>query len=135
SCGRQAPGALGVLQDRRGARRRPRAPRKAAEQTMIVAALQTTIVWEDPQANFQRLRPKLAEAAAVGARMIVLPEMFSYGFSMNTAAIAEPFDGPSATFLAEQARDLGVWICGSLPEHPSGDAERPANTLVLAGPN
>lgn len=102
---------------------------------MIVAALQTTIVWEDPQANFQRLRPKLAEAAAVGARLIVLPEMFSYGFSMNTAAIAEPFDGPSAAFLAEQARDLGVWICGSLPEHASGDAERPANTLLLAGPN
>ena len=102
---------------------------------MIVAALQTNIVWEDPLANFNRLRPKLAEAAAVGARLIVLPEMFSYGFSMNTAAIAEPFDGPSVSFLAEQARDLGVWICGSLPEHSSTDAERPANTLVLAGPN
>ena len=102
---------------------------------MIVAALQTNIVWEDPQANFTRLRPKLAEAAAVGARLIVLPEMFSYGFSMNTAAIAEPPDGPSVTFLAEQARDLGVWICGSVPEFPSREAERPANTLVLAGPN
>lgn len=101
---------------------------------MIVAALQTNIVWEDPQANFTRLRPKLAEAAAVGARLIVLPEMFSYGFSMNTAAIAEPFDGPSVAFLAEQARDLGVWICGSVPEFPSAGAERPANTLVLAGP-
>jgi predicted amidohydrolase len=102
---------------------------------MIVAALQTSIVWEDPQANFTRLRPKLAEAAAVGARLIVLPEMFSYGFSMNTAAIAEPFDGPSVSFLAEQARDLGVWICGSVPEFPSAEAERPANTLVLVGPN
>lgn len=102
---------------------------------MIVAALQTNIVWEDPQANFTRLRPKLAEAAAVGARLIVLPEMFSYGFSMNTAAIAEPPDGPSVTFLTEQARDLGVWICGSVPEFPSREAERPANTLVLAGPN
>ena len=102
---------------------------------MIVAALQTNIVWEDPQANFTRLRPKLAEAAAVGARLIVLPEMFSYGFSMNTAAIAEPPDGPSVTFLAEQARDLGVWICGSVPEFPSREAERPASTRVLAGPN
>ena len=101
---------------------------------MIIAALQTSIVWEDAQANFTRLRPKLAEAAAVGARLVVLPEMYSYGFSMNTAAIAEPPDGPSVSFLVEQARDLGVWICGSIPERPSEAAERPANTLVLAGP-
>lgn len=101
---------------------------------MIVAALQTEIVWEDPQANFTRLRPKLAEAAAVGARLIVLPEMFSYGFSMNTAAIAEPYDGPSAAFLAEQARELGVWICGSVPEFPREPSERPANTMIVAGP-
>jgi predicted amidohydrolase len=101
---------------------------------MIVAALQTNILWEDPRANFTRLRPKLAEAAAVGAKLIVLPEMYSYGFSMNTERIAEPPDGPSVAFLIEQARDLGVWICGSVPELPSTDAERPANTLVLAGP-
>ncbi len=101
---------------------------------MIVAALQTDIVWEDPQANFARLRPKLAEAAAVGARLIVLPEMYACGFSMNTQAIAEPPAGPSVNFLIEQACDLGVWICGSVPELPSAGAERPANTLVLAGP-
>ncbi len=101
---------------------------------MKIAALQTDIVWEDPQANFARLRPQLAEAAAVGARLIILPEMYSYGFSMNTDQIAEPPDGPSVEFLAEQARDLGVWVCGSVPERASVDAERPANTLVLAGP-
>lgn len=101
---------------------------------MLVAALQTEIVWEDPQANFDRLRPKLAAAAAAGARLLVLPEMYACGFSMNTAAIAEQPEGPSVAFLREQAAELGVWVCGSVPERAQADAPRPANALVLAGP-
>ena len=42
---------------------------------MKLAALQTDIAWEDPQANFERLRPQIAAAAAAGARMVVLPEI------------------------------------------------------------
>jgi len=101
---------------------------------MLLAALQTDIVWEDPEANFERLRPQLAQAAACGARLIVLPEMYACGFSMNTAAIAEPPGGPSVAFLIEQARSLGVWLCGSVPEQPELGASKPANTLILAGP-
>lgn len=101
---------------------------------MKIAALQTEIVWEDPEANFARLAPKLAEAAAVGARLVVLPEMYACGFSMNTAAIAEDPEGPSVAFLREQARAHGVWILGTVPERATPTAERPANTLVLAGP-
>ncbi|KIG16837.1 putative amidohydrolase [Enhygromyxa salina] len=101
---------------------------------MRIAALQTQIIWEQPAANFERLLPKLREAATAGARMIVLPEMFACGFSMNTAQIAEPPNGPSVSFLREQAASLGVWMCGSVPERAHAGAERPANTLVLAGP-
>ncbi|MEZ4448110.1 MAG: nitrilase-related carbon-nitrogen hydrolase [Nannocystaceae bacterium] len=100
---------------------------------MRIAAIQSDIAWEDPEANFDRLRPLIAAAAAAGARLIALPEMFACGFSMETARIAEDEDGPSARFLADAARAHGLWICGSIPERPAG-AERPANTLVLAGP-
>ncbi|NVB40442.1 carbon-nitrogen family hydrolase [Pseudenhygromyxa sp. WMMC2535] len=100
---------------------------------MKLAALQTDIAWEDPAQNFERLRPRLRAAAAAGARLIVLPEMYACGFSMNTAAIAEPEDGPSARFLAEQARTLGVWICASVPLRPSGEG-LPANAMLFAGP-
>jgi len=47
-----------------------------------VAALQHDIVWEDRDANFAHLEPMIAGAAAGGARLIVLTEMFSTGFSM-----------------------------------------------------
>lgn len=106
---------------------------------MRVAALQTDVVWEDPAANFARLAPKIAEAAAVGARLVVLPEMFACGFSMNARSVAEPEGGPSERFLRERAGKHGVWVGGSIPLLPAppaaaGEAARPFNTLVLAGP-
>jgi predicted amidohydrolase len=100
---------------------------------MKIAAIQSDIVWEDPQANFERLRPWLTAAAAAGARLVVLPEMFACGFSMMTERVREPPSGPSVRFLEEQARAHGLWVCGSLPELPPG-AVKPYNTLVLAGP-
>lgn len=100
---------------------------------MKVGAIQHDIVWEDPSANFARLAPMIEAAAADGARLVVLSEMFATGFSMHTDRIAEPSDGPSARFLAEQARANAVWVCGSVPEQAPGD-DRPSNCLVLAGP-
>ncbi len=100
---------------------------------MKIAAIQSDIAWEDPEANFARLRPWIAAAAAAGARLCVLPEMFACGFSMATERIREPPGGPSTRFLAEQAQQHGLWVCGSLPELPAG-AARPFNTLVLADP-
>lgn len=101
---------------------------------MRVAVLQSDIVWEDPQANFARLRPWIANAAGAGARLVVLPEMFACGFTMRSERVAEPVDGPTTEFLREQAQQQRLWICGSLPERPSG-SERPYNTLVLAAPD
>ncbi len=100
---------------------------------MRIAALQHDIVWEDPEASFTRLEPWIEAAAAAGARLLALPEMFACGFSMATGTIAEPPGGPSTRFLADRARRHGLWLAGSLPELPPG-AERPYNTLILAGP-
>ncbi len=100
---------------------------------MKVAAVQHDIVWEDPPANFERLAPMIEQAAADGARLAVLTEMFATGFSMETDRIAEPVDGPSTRFLRDQACAHQLWVCGSLPEVSPGD-DRPSNTLVLAGP-
>jgi len=101
---------------------------------MKVAGLQTEIAWENPEQNFERLRPKLAAAKAAGADLAVLPEMFATGFSMRTEQIEEPEDGASQAFITEQANALGMWICGSVPERPAG-SPRPLNTMVLAAPD
>lgn len=100
---------------------------------MKVAGLQLDLVWEDPQANYARIAPLVAAAAAADARLVVLPEMFPCGFSMDVDRIAEPYDGPSIAFLRQQSDRHGVWLAGSVPER--GDNGRPANTLVVVGPN
>jgi predicted amidohydrolase len=99
-----------------------------------VAAVQHDIVWEDRDATLARLGPRLADAAAEGARLIVLPETFAVGFSMQTERTSEPADGPTSTWMGDQAERLGAWVAGSVPERRPG-AELPQNVLVLAGPD
>jgi predicted amidohydrolase len=101
-----------------------------------VAAVQHDVVWEDRDANHARLAPMIAGAAGAGARLVVLTEMFSTGFSLDAERIAEDADGPSSQFLVAQAHRNGVWVCGSVPERSPGSAPaaKPFNTLVLAGP-
>lgn len=101
---------------------------------MRVAAVQHDISWESPASSFEIVRPMIASAVRNGAEFVVLTEMFSTGFSMNAAQIAEPLGGPSATFLADQAALHGVTMVGSVPtQHP--DHERPVNLLTVAEAN
>lgn len=100
---------------------------------MKIAAIQHDIVWEDRPSTFAHLRPLIAGAAATGARLAVLTEMFSVGFSMATERIAEPEDGPSAEFLREQAQRHGMWLYGSAPERRPG-ADKPRNVGLLVSP-
>ena len=104
---------------------------------MKVAAVQHDVVWEDVAATQAHLAPMIAEAAAGGARLVVLTEIYATGFSTDTDRISEPFDGPSVQFLVEQARAHDVWVCGSVPERaPDAPAdEAPGNVLVLAAPD
>ncbi len=101
---------------------------------MKVAAVQHDICWEAPRETVAHVAPLIAAAAAAGARLVVLTEMFSTGFTMASERVAEAPDGQSTSFLAEQAASHGVWIAASVPTaDPS--LPRPVNRLVVAGPN
>ncbi len=101
---------------------------------MKIAVIQHDIVWEDRSANFERIEPMIAGAAAGGARVALLTETFSTGFSMDTSVIGEPMGGPSSSFLVAAAQAHGLWVGGSCPEVPEGST-LPFNTFVLAGPD
>jgi len=105
---------------------------------MRLAAIQHDIVWNDRAANFARLAPMIAAAAAGGARLVVLTETFSTGFAVDDPLLGEAEGGPSSQFLLQQAALHGIWVCGSCPEIPAGSDpadSRPANSFVLAGPD
>jgi predicted amidohydrolase len=101
---------------------------------MKVAAIQHDIAWEQPADNHARLAGRIASAAADGAGLVVLAEMFPTGFSMATERVAQPVDGPSTQFLVEQARATGAWVCGSIPTQGDALDPRATNRFVLAGP-
>lgn len=101
--------------------------------TLRVAVIQHDIVWESRDESLAHLEPKIASAAAAGARLIVLSEMFAVGFSMNVAVTAEPADGPTTQWLCDQARRHDTWVGGTVPVRVEG-APLPFNTFVLAGP-
>lgn len=107
--------------------------------TLHVAAVQHDIVWNDRDANFERLAPKIAGAVASGAGLVLLTETFSTGFGFGSEGFeSEPTGGVSSQFLAAQAREHGVWVGGTCPEiHPEAPADdrRPSNCFVLAGPD
>src|SRR4029077_6239789 len=98
---------------------------------MRLALLQMNLEWEDVAANHRHARRLLAEAQAEGARLAILPEMFSTGFSMRPEKIAQKPGGPSETFLRDAARELGLWIIASIPE--AGEP-RPRNVALVVSP-
>ena len=100
---------------------------------MRIAAVQHDIVWEDRDANFERLAPQVRRAVGAGAELVLLTETFSTGFSM-APGVGEPEAGPSARFLAAQSAEHGVWVAGTCPEIEPG-ADLPYNSFVLAGPD
>jgi len=101
---------------------------------MRIAALQHDIVWEDAAATCALLVPMIAEAAADGAGLIVLTEMFGPGFSLAADRISEPPGGPTEQFLVDRAASNGVWIGGSIPTRDRDDAH-PVNRFLLVGPD
>ena len=102
-----------------------------------VAGVQHDIAWFDREANYAALAPRIAEAAAAGAGLVLLTETFATGFSFADPSIAEDEGGPSSTFVVEQAAQHGVWVGGTCAERPAdvADDDRVGNVFVLASPD
>jgi predicted amidohydrolase len=77
-----------------------------------IAAAQIDIVWEDRKANFSKVDALAKRAADLGADLLVLPEMFSTGFSMDTSMTAESRDGATPTFIRELALRYHIGVLG-----------------------
>ena len=81
--------------------------------------VQTALHWEDKKANLEQLGRKLS-ALSVQTDLAVLPEMFTTGFTMNAQPLAEPTEGPTYEWMANQARRLGAVVTGSFIAEEGG---------------
>jgi predicted amidohydrolase len=77
---------------------------------VTVVGLQIEIAWENKSANFSMVRRLLARAAPEKNALVVLPEMFATGFSMNVDLVAESYGGETEQFLAATAKEFGVYV-------------------------
>lgn len=80
--------------------------------TLRLTMVQMDMAWEDKERNRASVETTLAELSG-GTDLVVLPEMFSTGFSMRSAALAEPSDGPTMSLVREWSRRFDLAICGS----------------------
>jgi len=96
-----------------------------------ISVVQQALAWHDAaanRANFERVIRPLAGATD----LVVLPEMFTSGFTMSPEKYAEAADGATTAWLLEQARSLDAMVCGSVAVN---DHQRYYNRFLLATPD
>src|SRR5688572_23060464 len=95
-----------------------------------VSIVQQPLAWSDPEANRRHFAAVLAPLAG-GTDLVVLPEMFTTGFTMKPEQYAEPAGGPTHDWLLAQARALDAAVGGSVAVSDDG---RFLNRFMLATP-
>lgn len=98
---------------------------------MKVVILQSDIIWENPQANRINFEQKI-NAIEEQVELIVLPEMFSTGFTMNPLNLAETMQGETLTWMIQMAQHKKSVLTGSLIIIENGNFY---NRMVFVFPN
>jgi predicted amidohydrolase len=102
-----------------------------------VAAIQM-VSTQDVADNIASARRLVAEAAAGGATLVSLPEYWPIMGMSDTDKVAHAEqigDGPIQQFMADAAREHGIWLIGGTLPLVSGDAAKVMNTTLVYGPD
>ena len=102
---------------------------------MQVVGVQSDIQWEDREANHKRVRRLVEAARPQRGGIIVLPEMFASGFSMNTAATTDAPAGKSSTFVSALAKEVGVYVVAGVVNSYQRDSACHCNESLIVSPD
>lgn len=80
---------------------------------MKIALIQSSLIWENASANRKNFESKINQIDSE-VNLIVLPEMFSTGFTMNPSAVAETMQGETILWMKAVAKEKNSAITGSL---------------------
>lgn len=105
---------------------------------LTVALIQTDLVWEDINANLTRISTKI-ESISSNVDIIILPEMFTTGFTMKAHEFAETMDGKSVRWMQQLATKKQAAIVGSSiiseESFDSAQGKRFYNRLLFVHPS
>ena len=82
-------------------------------ENLYCTIIQTSLAWEDKAANLEMLGKKIF-AIKDKTNIVILPEMFSTGFSMKPEILAESMDGDTVAWMKDIARNKKIILTGSL---------------------
>lgn len=82
-------------------------------QDLSITLVQAILIWEDIPANLEAFEKKILDLNKE-TDLIILPEMFNTGFTMNAAENAEEMQGKSMQWMASMASEKNCVICGSI---------------------
>ncbi|MFA5863292.1 MAG: carbon-nitrogen family hydrolase [Phycisphaerae bacterium] len=99
---------------------------------MNVIGIQLDIVWENKIANFEKVRSLLGAAKVEPGSLVVLPEMFATGYSKNLSAVVDDNARPTERFLAEIAKQFGVYILAGMVAY--SESEKASNQAIVFDP-
>ena len=100
-----------------------------------VYGVQFDIVWEDKRANHTLVESVLDDVSPEPGSLVVLPEMFDVGFSLNADRMAdEVTDGLSESWCGGTARRYEVYLQGASIRFPDGASEKATNNAVVFNP-
>jgi predicted amidohydrolase len=77
-----------------------------------VTLIQSDIIWEDRISNLKKYQEKLNQIESTD--LIILPEMFTTGFSMSPKGISESMNGETIQWMKANASKMNTAICGSI---------------------
>lgn len=100
---------------------------------MRVICCQHPVEWENKPANFSAVENLFQRDRPPAGSLVLLPEMFATGFSMNVPAIAEVDDRPTEKFLSRLAREHRIHLLGGLVTMDASGRGR--NQAVVFGPD
>jgi omega-amidase len=83
------------------------------QEQLKVAIIQSELVWENPKQNRKNFKEKI-QSILNPIDIVVLPEMFTTGFTMNASEYAETMDGKSVSWMQQLASEQNTVIVGSL---------------------
>lgn len=98
---------------------------------MKLYCVQLDITWENKRANFARVQSLLSAAAPRPDSLVLLPEMFATGFSMNVARVQEGPERETELFLSATAKELRVFLLGGLV-HPAAEGKGLNQAVVFS---
>ena len=79
--------------------------------TLTITTIQSNLSWEDKSANLRMFEQKIADIPEK-TEIVVLPEMFSTGFSMKPESLAETVDGETVEWMKRVSRENKIILTG-----------------------